>query len=98
MSSAFPGPEASEDAGVAEVPDDPESFGYEGFRFLEERAEISWGRDNDQHSSFTTFLNVSHKVDQARQEIDIDFSLCRCIESVVLWDRRPGGCSPTTGS
>jgi hypothetical protein len=73
---------------------EPLGMGFEGVRLLKEDAVFSWGRRSDERSSFSNVLNVEHKVAHQgldQQRISIKFSLCRSIDSSVLWDRRSGG-------
>lgn len=67
---------------------------------LRELAAMSWGSKEGQESTFSNVLRVTSSVTRrapahdpamAVPAIDIDFQLCRSIESQVLWDRRPGG-------
>lgn len=68
--------------------------GFEGTRLLDEKAVLSWGKQDDQQGHFTNVLNIQHAVggpEHKPQSIEVRFSLRRSIDSGVLWDRRAGG-------
>lgn len=66
-----------------------------------EVAAMTWGRDRVQRGIFRNVLNVQRTLTpvpgQDHPAIDIAFSLCRSIDSDVLWDHRPGGITMNEG-
>lgn len=74
----------------------PVGTGFPGTRLLNEKAELSWGENDDQQGVFRNVLNIRHRVrggddDEAEHSVEVRFSLHRSIESAVLWDHRAGG-------
>ncbi len=64
--------------------------------FMDEYARVSWGGDSDQEGTFHNILNIEtkYRYDKNHQEdayADVDYSLCRSIDSKILWDERKGG-------
>ena len=81
-------------AGVKPVEQDPVGQGFVGSRLLAERAVFAWGDRSDQTAAFRNVLNIEHTVldrPGAERTIGVEFSLCRSVDSVVMWDRRAGG-------
>ena len=68
---------------------------------LHEQAVMSWGRGDDQQGRFQNVLAITKSVaddaDPGRRSIEVDFSLCRSIDSAVLWDTRAGGMNLNEG-
>ena len=64
--------------------------------YLDERAKVSWGGDPNQEGRFHNVLNILTKYmydnrDEDHAYVDVDYSLCRSIDSKILWDERAGG-------
>jgi hypothetical protein len=56
---------------------------------LYEKVAFTWGTGRDQRGEFEALLNSSFKVNDP--VVTLTFSLCRSINSRVLWDSRSGG-------
>lgn len=73
-----------------EIP--PIGAGIESPALLHEDVHLTWGGGRGQEARFENVLWIDrYRVDQEAKTISIEFSLCRSVNSTVMWDTRPGG-------
>jgi hypothetical protein len=95
VSSPFPEGLGAVTEAAQEAIAGPVGTGFRGVRLLEEEGTFTWGPNDEQSIWFNNIFRIRHEVgsraDRSREDVDIRYGLCRSIESMVLWDRRPGG-------